>query len=272
MTGRTDEQFGGNLPQACREADEVLVELALGQVGGEPRAQALAHVDGCARCTAELGSLAAVADELLALVPPAEPPAGFESRVLARVGAVGEAAPAPPPPFSPARRLPAGARERGGAGGDGTASRVRARAGLVLRPGVGFRRLAAAAVVAAVVAAGGFAAGTAVTGRAPGQARTQSGGPLRTAAFFSGGHQVGRVMVYAGNPTWLFMWVDDPAWQGALRCQVVEDAGPVLDLGQFWLSGGRGAWAQQVAEPAGRLREARIVGAGGTVLAVAQLG
>ena len=270
MRGGTDEPFDGDLPQACRQVDGILVELALGQAGGEPRAQALAHVEVCARCGAELASLAAVADELLDLAPPAEPPAGFESRVLARVGAVGEDGPAPPP-------WPAGRpQEPGRSGGGGVPGRapgsLPARARLARRPGVGVRRLVAAALAAVVVAGGGFAAGTAVTGHGAGQAHTGTAGPIRTAAFLAGGHDVGRVMVYAGNPTWLFMWVDAPAWQGALRCQVVEDAGPVIDLGQFWLSGGRGAWAQQVAQPAGRLREARIVGAGGAVLAVARLG
>lgn len=270
MTGSTDERFDGDLPQACRELEDVLVELALGQVAGEPRARALAHVERCARCAAELGSLAVVADELLELVPPAEPPAGFESRVLARVGAVGEAGP-PPPPWPPGRPASSAPSGRGREPGRPPGS-LRGRARLARPHGPVTRRLVAAAVVAVVVGAGGFAVGTAAAGHGPGREGAVPGGPIRTAAFYSGGHEVGRVMVYAGNPTWLFMWVDAPAWQGALHCQVVEDAGPVLDLGQFWLSGGRGAWAQEVAQPAGRLSEARIVGAGGAVLAVARLG
>ena len=36
---------------------------------------------------------------------------------------------------------------------------------------------------------------------------------------------MGRVMVYAGNPTWLFMYMDDASWQGTLRCEVVLDQG-----------------------------------------------
>jgi hypothetical protein len=78
-------------------------------------------------------------------------------------------------------------------------------------------------------------------------------------------------MVYAGNPTWVFMYMDDPAWSGELRCQVVEYQGPALTLGEFWLSGGRGAWAASVPAPAGRLREARVVDSRGHVLAVARL-
>jgi hypothetical protein len=78
-------------------------------------------------------------------------------------------------------------------------------------------------------------------------------------------------MVYAGNPTWLFMYMDDASWQGTLRCEVVVDQGPPVVLGRFWLSGGKGAWAASVAQPAGRLSQARIVGPNGKVLASADL-
>jgi hypothetical protein len=95
--------------------------------------------------------------------------------------------------------------------------------------------------------------------------------PIEAAALYSGSHMVGRVLVYAGNPTWLFMYMDDPAWQGAIHCEVVVDQGPTVDLGQFWLSEGKGAWAASVDQPAGRLSEARIVAADGKVLASATL-
>jgi hypothetical protein len=78
-------------------------------------------------------------------------------------------------------------------------------------------------------------------------------------------------LVYEGNPTWLFMYVDDPSWQGALRCEVMVDQGPTVDIGKFWLSEGKGAWAASVGQPAGRLSQARIVSASGQVLATADL-
>jgi predicted anti-sigma-YlaC factor YlaD len=43
-------------------------------------------VSGCGACRAELAELAVVADALLLAAPLAEPPAGFENRVLARFG------------------------------------------------------------------------------------------------------------------------------------------------------------------------------------------
>jgi hypothetical protein len=67
------------------------------------------------------------------------------------------------------------------------------------------------------------------------------------------------------------MYMDDPNGQGALRCQVVVDQGPAITLGTFWLSDGKGAWAASVGEPAGRIRQARVVSATGKVLAVARL-
>ncbi len=91
------------------------------------------------------------------------------------------------------------------------------------------------------------------------------------ASLVSDSHEVGHVMVYAGNPTWIFMDMNDPSWQGTLRCEVVVDQGPTVVLGRFWLSDGKGAWAASVNQPAGRLSQARIVDDHGKVLAEADL-
>ena len=66
--------------------DQLLVDLALGQLGPDEADDVLAHVAGCARCRAELDALSATADRLLLLAPAAEPPAGFEARALAAMG------------------------------------------------------------------------------------------------------------------------------------------------------------------------------------------
>jgi hypothetical protein len=71
----------------CEGVSELAPELALGIAAGEERARALDHVAGCAACRQEVGELSEVADELLMLAPVQEPPAGFESRVLDRIGA-----------------------------------------------------------------------------------------------------------------------------------------------------------------------------------------
>ena len=73
---------------SCDEFAEVAAELALGVLTGRERAAALAHLDGCESCREQVRELTMVQDELLALLPAQEPPAGFESRVLDRLGLI----------------------------------------------------------------------------------------------------------------------------------------------------------------------------------------
>jgi hypothetical protein len=68
---------------SCAQLREVAPELALGVLGGAERAEAIIHVNGCARCQALVNELTEVADALPLLAPEHEPPPGFEQRVLA---------------------------------------------------------------------------------------------------------------------------------------------------------------------------------------------
>ena len=70
----------------CAELEELAAELALGTVSGAERAVALDHLSGCAACRRLVDELSRVADTMLLLAPVAEPPAGFESKVLGRMG------------------------------------------------------------------------------------------------------------------------------------------------------------------------------------------
>lgn len=70
----------------CGELEELAAELALGTVSGSERAAALDHLAGCAACRDLVDQLARAADTMLLLAPAAEPPPGFESKVLARMG------------------------------------------------------------------------------------------------------------------------------------------------------------------------------------------
>jgi hypothetical protein len=242
---KPDESAGmaSGLPPACAAVEDDLAELALGTLTGRQRVAALAHLESCARCSEEVDELSAAADQLLLLAPSAEPPVGFEAGVFERLGVQDR----------PRRwRPPIGWR-------------------LTWRPkvvaAIGACALAAAFGVGALV--GHFAGGGSPGNRAAPIAGAHAA--IYEAALHSGTHTVGRVMVYAGNPTWLFMFMDDPSWQGTLRCEVVMDQGPTVMLGHFWLSDGKGAWAASVPQPAGRLAEARIVNAKGQVLAEADL-
>jgi hypothetical protein len=68
---------------SCAELRDVAPELALGVLGGAERAEAIMHVNGCARCQALVNEYAEVADAIPLLAPEMEPPPGFEERVLA---------------------------------------------------------------------------------------------------------------------------------------------------------------------------------------------
>jgi hypothetical protein len=225
----------------CAAVEDDLVELALGSLAGRQRAAALGHLDGCPRCSAEVETLSAAADEMLHLLPRAEPRIGFEARVFEHLG----------PPRRPPRWRTWWARTPR----------------LVLALG--------ALVVLAVVGTGTMAIRHATTHDEYGASGTRSSyaasAPIDVAHFRSGARTVGQVMVYAGNPTWLFMYVDDPAWRGELTCRVILADGPTVTLGHFWPSQGKGAWAASVSQPAGRLTEAQLTDAKGKVLATALL-
>ena len=70
----------------CAELEELAAELALGPVSGAERASALDHLARCASCRDMVDQLSRVADCMLLLAPVAEPPPGFESKVLAGMG------------------------------------------------------------------------------------------------------------------------------------------------------------------------------------------
>jgi hypothetical protein len=71
---------------ACAEVRELAPELAVNIVGGPERADALDHMSECGPCRAYVAELAEAADALTLLAAEAEPPPGFEQRVLAAIG------------------------------------------------------------------------------------------------------------------------------------------------------------------------------------------
>lgn len=66
----------------CADVRDAAPELALGVLDGEARADVVAHLDGCPGCRAHTVELSEAADALVLLAPGAEPPPGFEARVL----------------------------------------------------------------------------------------------------------------------------------------------------------------------------------------------
>lgn len=66
----------------CAQISADSSEFALGILNGRRRSRVLDHVASCAQCRGELEALSAVADSLVELAPHAEPPVGFESRLV----------------------------------------------------------------------------------------------------------------------------------------------------------------------------------------------
>lgn len=71
----------------CGEVRELAPELALGIVSGTQRADALQHASECGPCRVLVGELAEAADALPLLAAEAEPPPGFEQRVVSALKA-----------------------------------------------------------------------------------------------------------------------------------------------------------------------------------------
>jgi anti-sigma factor RsiW len=69
----------------CAEVRELAAELALGVLFGQARDDALRHAERCEACRAELEAFSRIGDELMHMAPSAEPPSGFEDRVLAGI-------------------------------------------------------------------------------------------------------------------------------------------------------------------------------------------
>jgi len=221
----------------CAFFREMAAELALGIVTGPERSAALAHMDRCAGCQAEVASLAESADRLLGLAPARDAPDGFESRMTA---AFGQALPEP----AAERRRVRSARQ-------GFASRW-------WRPG---------ALAAAVAAAGMlyfWLPGTITTLQPP----TYDGAvvvALRTPA----GVPAGEVAVTGAPQRWLVMVVNPNAVPGWYHCYLRTSGGQQIPAGAFRVGPDGGVWVRRLPIPESNLTGTRLVGPGGTQAASA---
>ena len=256
----------------CAELADVAAELALGVLTGRDRADAIAHLDKCDGCREDVRQLMATGEQLLELLPTAEPPAGFETRVLERIGLpvpahVADKADTYPQLLSrredtARRRGPGRDAARPGADQPGAPP---GGPGGTRRPGRVRRLLAATAVGLAVIAAGlgGWQLGV-------GSAPALSSGRLASADLMSATHQeVGDIFVYSGKTRWVYMSVFLRSGNDLVTCQVVGDDGQVSTIGSFHLTDGHGSWGSADPGTTGPLHGARLVSADGTVLATA---
>lgn len=214
----------------CAEVRELAPELALGVVSGAERAHALAHLASCAECRHLVDHLSRTADTLLLLAPEAEPPIGFEARVMAR--AVGSA----PRGVAPRRWIAA----------------VAAAAALLSSAITGF----------AVYAAGGRDRDLA---RQYERVVTAIGGKTLRAAVLRSidGRVVGRVYAYQGKPSWLFLVVTDREGNGEFQIELEPIAGESIRLAKLRIEAGQGSWASTAAIDIDQLQSVRVIDATG---------
>jgi hypothetical protein len=239
----------------CELFESVAAELALGSLTGVDRSVALAHLDDCGACRTLIKELATVADALLLAAPEADPPAGFEVRLLARFHR-GDPAVIPAPAMAPA---PAPAPAHAGQG-------------LVIPLRRRLRAVLAAAAAVAVIAGAGIGVGVAV---APHPATKTAVPEIRVATLRSvatsnaPASSVGEVAITAGKPSWVVMTFHKPGWSGYVEC-VVSENGQSKVLGSFWMHNGSASWAVPLASSGASVSSAQIDGANGAVFATAQ--
>jgi hypothetical protein len=247
---------------SCAMLADVAAEFALGVVTGRERAGAIEHLDRCEACREDVHKLMATGDELLGLLPLAEPPAGFETRVLDRLGLLAPGLPVRPAPGRavtipivsergladrrrPGHRRPSGRRPW-------AAPRVR-------------QLLAAAAVAIAVAGAGIGGWGMRVATTPAGAISSVSSATLTSASH----PKVGHVWVFSGSDSKLvIMSVDLERGNEFVTCQVIGSDGKVVDLPASKLDNGYGSWKFNLSL-SGPLSGARVVGPDGAVLASA---
>jgi hypothetical protein len=182
----------------CDEVRQLAPELALGIADGAERAAALRHLAECGECRRVLEGLSEVTDELLMLAPEHEPPAGFESRVLAHMRS---------------RRAPVRLRSRRRAFAAVFATAVATAAAMVLLMMSIYsddRRLASHYRATLAEAHGSYF-----------EAAT-----LRSSA----GGRAGIVFGYQGMPSWIFVIVERPYRSGEDGCDLLMVSGRRVPL------------------------------------------
>jgi hypothetical protein len=215
----------------CDETRALAAELALGVADGRERAAALEHLNSCAECRRFLADLSEPADALLGLAPAREPPAGFESRVLARLATHALHKP---------RRL---------------------RWAVAL--------LAVALTASAITASALLAVfrGDRDLARQYQSALARVDGQYFQAArlFASDGTPVGKVFGYQGKPSWLVFIVYAPYRRGSFSGVLITTEGRQVRIPALVLDERRATWGGAIAIELRDVARVRLVGNGGEV-------
>jgi hypothetical protein len=218
----------------CAEVRGLIPELAMGVAPGDERAAALAHIATCADCRQLLEETAEAVDELLLLAPEREPPTGFDAKVMEAIGL-----------------------ERRDRSRRWNASKL---------------VLAAAVVLLAAASAAGLTRWAGADDRELAQQYRETlsvaKGSYFDAAPLVGNQQspAGHVFAYQGNPSWVFVTVED-APSGVHRVRYVTDDGRTHWLGVCKVRDGRGSWGTAIDVPAYAVDRVELVRNGSTLSA-----
>jgi len=134
-------------------------------------------------------------------------------------------------------------------------------------------RVALVSIAAGVALVGGTVVATESIdqpGLAPAAARAPQGDDVRTATFETADSRVmGQIVAYGGSPSWVYMNVDVPNYDGKVICTLQATSGSTVAAGVFALHRGMGAWSKTIRVDIGRLRGAKLVTSSGTTVAEA---
>jgi hypothetical protein len=96
------------------------------------------------------------------------------------------------------------------------------------------------------------------------------GQQLRTGTLEDASNQnLGQIVVYSGNPSWVFMNVKGSSYDGPVTCRLQATNGSTVMTGSFDLHGGTGELAKTIRVNVGHLRGAQLVTSTGATLAAA---
>lgn len=223
-------------PFDCERLHAAAPELALGIADGEDRARALDHLAGCAGCRAHLERLSAVADELALLAPAADPPPGFEQRVV--------------------EAQPRGSR----------------RPAFLRRFAIPAVAAVAAAAIAAVVVWNAMADDRELADSYRATLAVANGEYFDAAPLEApGGAKVGYVYGYQGRASWVLAIVYDGVRDGRYRLAVVARDGKREPVRGITIRDGHGSEGGVISMPYEKVAEARLLDAHGREVARADL-
>jgi hypothetical protein len=124
-------------------------------------------------------------------------------------------------------------------------------------------RLALVAVAASATLVAGTAAVTETVVSAPSATTARQvprGDALRTGTFVAAGNRVvGQIVAYRGDPSWVYMKVSVPHYDGPVTCELQAADGSVVAFGTFDVHGGTGQFSKTLKVAVGDLRGARLV-------------